>query len=409
MHRRLFDLRFVASIAAVTAACAKEPVAPGADGPPGLRLDGAGAALIAPVINIPSGNVDSLYAVVSDPGLAGRDVRLAPGVYLLDTLRPNGGRLQLQRDMTLRGEGGRQADVIIDASAMRQPHFLDGTLLTGAIRVGRGATTVASLTIRGAAAGSAGITTDLSDADTARIDIHHVIATGNARGIDVRNVGSGMTDRAMIVALDENVLSGNGQGVRVVNANGARRARIEVTTYDNRITDNTIGMLLANLSTDSASISLFAKYDRLERNRGGWVVLGGNASGANLANWNRIAVTSQGVRFTGNGVTSLGAPPADSVAVAVYGAVSQQAGRASHNMVSVELRGAQFEGNLPSASSFMDVLVYGAQSTSGSPAGTNNSATVTLRGSSKSARWQPPVQSFPSEAAGTNVAVILTP
>jgi hypothetical protein len=186
-------------------------------------------------------------------------VRLAAGIYTLDTTRVFFGRLQLHQDMNLRGVAGLQDEVIIDASALQAKHYLDGTLSTGAIRVGRGSNTVESLTIRNASAGTAGIETDLPDGTgPTHIRIAHVISAGNVRGIDVVNSRTAMAHRAMTVELSENELRDNvagiGTGVRFVNANGATGASINAVIDNNKIHDNKVGCLVANLNTDSASI-----------------------------------------------------------------------------------------------------------------------------------------------------------
>src|SRR5688572_11045072 len=46
-------------------------------------------------------NIEELYSAVNDPGNAGSEVVLAAGTYLLNASYPNGGRLELQTDMTL--------------------------------------------------------------------------------------------------------------------------------------------------------------------------------------------------------------------------------------------------------------------------------------------------------------------
>ena len=54
-------------------------------------------------------NVEQLYAAVNDPANAGAVILLSPGRYVLSTTngagstRPNSGRLEFQRDMSLYG------------------------------------------------------------------------------------------------------------------------------------------------------------------------------------------------------------------------------------------------------------------------------------------------------------------
>ena len=55
-------------------------------------------------------NVSDLYKAVDDPAMAGKRTVLAPGIYKLTAVNPDGsarqnaGRLELQEDMELRGQ-----------------------------------------------------------------------------------------------------------------------------------------------------------------------------------------------------------------------------------------------------------------------------------------------------------------
>jgi hypothetical protein len=51
-------------------------------------------------------DVVQLYDVVNDPSNAGSEITLSPGIYMLSSSYPNGGRLELQADMELRGQPG---------------------------------------------------------------------------------------------------------------------------------------------------------------------------------------------------------------------------------------------------------------------------------------------------------------
>src|SRR5687768_15807883 len=64
-------------------------------------------------------DVDELYAAVNDPANAGTLILLAPGTYVLSAtdasgvVRPNGGRVELQQDMSIAGVTGDRAAVVI--------------------------------------------------------------------------------------------------------------------------------------------------------------------------------------------------------------------------------------------------------------------------------------------------------
>ena len=105
-------------------------------------------------------NVEQLYAAVNDPANAGAAILLSPGNYLLSSTngagsaRPNGGRLEFQRDMSLYGVTGDRGAVVIDASALPASAFNVSFGRTGPIRIGRGNNAVEWLTIVGSCARS---------------------------------------------------------------------------------------------------------------------------------------------------------------------------------------------------------------------------------------------------------------
>ena len=90
-------------------------------------------------------NVEQLYSAVNDPQNAGRQIVLVPGLYLLSpndpggAARPNGGRLELQENMSLSGNPGDRDAVVIDAADLPPASFVAPPVpLTAAIRLGRG-------------------------------------------------------------------------------------------------------------------------------------------------------------------------------------------------------------------------------------------------------------------------------
>jgi hypothetical protein len=82
--------------------------------------------------NIPNvivANIEELYTAVNDPQNAGSEINIAPGVYMLSVYdpmgapRPNGGRLELQQDMSLLGVVGDRGAVTIDANDLPTSSF----------------------------------------------------------------------------------------------------------------------------------------------------------------------------------------------------------------------------------------------------------------------------------------------
>ena len=144
-------------------------------------------------------NIEELYAAVNNPANAGNQIVLAEGVYQLSATapggaaRPNGGRLELQENMSLRGVAGNRGAVVIDAANLPASSYTMPIVNTGAIRMGKGTNAVEWLTVRNAVNGGAGIIVHLSAAGTAYVRIAHIVSTGNLRGIDIRNAGNSPT------------------------------------------------------------------------------------------------------------------------------------------------------------------------------------------------------------------------
>ena len=94
-------------------------------------------------------NVEQLYSAVNDPQNAGRQIVLAPGAYFLSVngpggvARPNGGRLELQVNMSLQGVIDDRDAVVIDAANLPRTSFVAPPVpLTAAIRLGRGSNSI---------------------------------------------------------------------------------------------------------------------------------------------------------------------------------------------------------------------------------------------------------------------------
>lgn len=353
---------------------------------------------------IPVATVNELYAAVNDPMNAGRRIAIAPGTYVLDGAQANGGRLELQDDMTLTGRVGHADSVIIDAAALSAVSLTVAGQATGAIRLGRGSSALQWLTVRNAVNGAAAVTTDLVSPGPTTVTIAHVTATGSPRGFDVRNVGALSAGRVLDVTFTDNVLAGNvagtGQGLRIANLAGANGARIRARLMGNTATGNIAGCVVANVNTDDARIEVDSRGDRFEDNGNGCVILGGNAGGTNVARRNFVRFSAQTSDFEHN-VGPLGTVFPTRAGIAAYGGVSTAANRAFDNRVEVELHSVKSSEN-----GGPDVAGWGAISAATQPAGTGNTVTILLVGSTKKA-WVDRIASVPTESAGTNTVTVL--
>lgn len=302
------------------------------------RLDG---------LSIPVADVEDLYSKVNDPANVGATIVLAPNNYRLSAVgpsgpRPNGGRLELQENMSLRGSSNQAQDVVIDAGQL-SPSSYQLPTLTAAIRIGKGSNSIESLTVKNAIYGTAAIGTDLNLNGSATVRIQNVIATGNARGIDVRNLGLSAVGRVVFVDIRDCIFSNNtlgaGTGIRFFNqaSNGVIVARLK----KNSSFGNNVGMIASN-STNSARISIELSGDKFDSNGTGAIILGGLSSSTAQANENTIRFTGHACSFSNNTI-----PVGDAVGgLLLFGGESALLpNRTSTNTVDVKMRGCKLEGN----------------------------------------------------------------
>jgi hypothetical protein len=357
-----------------------------------------------PKADIPVSTVDSLYAAINDSSNSGRRIVLSPGAYMLDGSRLHGGRLELQKDMSLIGKVGDRGAVVIDAANLSTTSFTDGTLFTGAVRMGRGANRVEWLTVKNATKGNAAITTDLLLDGPTTITIAHALASNNVHGFDIRNTGVGAASRVLDVVLTDNELADNvtgvGQGIRVANLQGANSAFIHVVMSDNYTHGNIAGLLCANQGTSSATVVIDSRDDRFNGNGNGALILGGFATSTLVGNGNLVRLSVLSSQFEHN-TAPLGTSFPARFGIGVYGGVTTSATGASDNRAELELHSAVVTDN-----GGPDVGAWGAISSTTQPAGNRNVASVNLWGTSTGASVNV-VNSAPVESAGTNQVLVV--
>ena len=378
----------------------------------------------AQTINIAGPNkLASLYAALDDPANAGKAVRLGPGTYVLDKTQSNAGRLQLQPGMTLQGQDGDSAAVVIDASALTS-YQAEG-FMTGAIRMGLGTNTLKWLTVTGSS-GAANIETDLSSADypDAVVRITNVVSKDATRGIDVRNVGLAQAQRSIEAYLADNVIkdntNGEGVGLRIVNTNGASEATINVTLVQNELIGNYAGLVADNLtvstntippSTIGSAVKIRSSGDRFVSNGTGVLIFGGISALGAATNSNLVTFDGEDDTFTNNirDLTNTQLAPFDRGGVVVYGAFNGSsltdpvADPGNNNAAVVTLTRPQFDSNQNA-----DVVTYGALSSNGKTRpGTNNHVLVVLQSASPGASIAAAVASQPRYTAGNDTAIVI--
>lgn len=362
-------------------------------------------------------NVSELYAGINDAANAGATIVMAKGTYILNAGYPNAGRLELLENMQLQGQPGHPEQVIIDASALPGTSFVPPNNFpaarTGAIRMGRGSNAIEWLTVKGNASMQAFsvIDTDLIWPGVSQISVSHCVVKGGRTGIDVRNIGVASIGRILEATLSNNEVAENmvqqGVGILVQNASGASGAIIRASLVGNYVHGNKVGLRSFNVAPGtstihSASISIASKADRLEENGIGIILFGALSEGSTaIANGNSLVFEAHGTTILNN-VGAIPPEPNPSCGIFVIGGFKLANGEASNNRLKMNLWGCPISGNQGAA----DIIAYGANSATTTPAGINNGVEIQLDGVSKKAT-DISTASAPAEAAGTNVVNVI--
>ena len=365
-------------------------------------------------------NIEELYSAVNDPGNAGSEVVLAAGTYLLNASYPNGGRLELQTDMTLRGQPGNSEVVLIDQSTLPAASYITPAASTGGVRLGRGTNVLEWVSVKGGTLSVnafAVIAVDLASAETS-IKISHVnvYSNGTRIGIDLRNRLAEHTGRKIYADLAHNEITGFtsslGFAVAVFNVNNAIGAVIKLNMKENNIHGNKIGLITNNgafnRTMENGIIEITSQADRFENNGCALDPTGGgNQAPTTFAKNNTTTIKMFGSTIRNNnppGVPELqpvnGALPGGVYAVGGFNSVNSIEGynRASNNKMKLEFYGCDISNN-----NGADIYAYGAWCVpSAVLAGTNNILDIYLHGISADASVVV-TQSEPAEPSGTNV------
>ena len=365
-------------------------------------------------------NLDELYAAVNDPGNTGKEVVLAPGSYVLSASYPNGGRLELQTDMCLKGQPGQRDAVLIDQSSLPLASFVIPAGRTGGIRMGKGKNTLEWLSIKGGAISAnpfSVINTDLLSPET-KIGLYkvYVDVNGSNLGVNLRNRLAEHAGRKIFAEIENCELTGavnfNGIALALQNANGSSDALIDLTMKNNYLHGNKIGILAFSttgaLSISNCTIKIKSYGDNIEGNGVGIDPSAGvNQSATTTSNNNTTVIEMFGSSIRNNnppGTPHLlpvnGALPGGIFAASAYNSVNSFSGynRASNNTMKLSFYGCDISNN-----NGTDIHAYGAW---GFPAvtlpGSNNLLDIYLHGISANAIVNA-VSCEPVEPGGTNV------
>jgi hypothetical protein len=357
-------------------------------------------------------DVEQLYTAVNDPINEGAAITLAPGTYRLSATgasgaRPNAGRLELQRDMSLSGSTDDRSAVVIDASALPTSSFNAPFGRTAPLRIGRGTNTIEWLTVKGNRQAAGSIATELPGTEPTRLRVAHVKADGSSRGVDVRNASAANAGRRIDVEIVDNefigppaaLIVGMSEGIRLVNFVEADRGVIVGTLSNNRVHGFQIGCILANNRSSDAVVDVRSAGDQFFGNALGCLIAGGLSQGATgRADRNSTTFEAVGSAFVDNNFEAGFAPGG----LLVLGARSLvNANVASDNTVSVALWRTQVSGN-----GGINFEVFGAlQDAHLGIAGTNNRAIIKLHGVHKQIDVKS-TASLPADPTGSNAAIV---
>jgi hypothetical protein len=343
---------------------------------------------------LPVSDVDSLYTAVNDAGNAGATLVLAPGIYVLSPAdshgvsRPNGGRIDLQRDMSLAGLEGDRGAVVIDAFHLPASSLPSGR--NAVIRMGLGHNAIEWLTVRDGRFAQANIDTSLQplDPDTAFVRIAHVASSGSVRGINVQNSGPQASGQTLEVDIIDSYFFDNrvgiSQGIRIGNFLGANGSTVNVRMAGNQSWGQKAGCLIANNGATGSTVNVVSDGNQFYANGAGTIILGGLSTVANRADGNTVHFQARGDRFLRNtadtefdrgGLVALGTDNATGV------------GGGSSNTVLVELWGCRMLDNNDA-----DFKGIGARSGADSFAmsSQNNHVTIEIHGDADShGKWKP--------------------
>ena len=359
-------------------------------------------------------DVEQLYAAVNDAANEGASITLAPGTYVLSATnaagvgRPNAGRLELQRDMSLYGVTDDRSAVVIDASGLPVSSFNVPFGRTAPVRIGRGSNAIEWLTVLGNPEAAAGIATELPGTPSTRIRVAHVVSGGSSRGVDVRNVGaaSGAGRRIDAEIVDNEFVGpsrvvGLSEGIRLVNFVGANGATIVATLSGNRTHGFQLGCIVANNRSSNAVVEVRSSGDRFFANELGCQIAGGLSQAlTGVANSSSTIFEAHGSQFTDNTAAFGGL---GSGGIRVAGGLSvTQANVTSSNRVRVALWGSKVADNLG-----VNFEAVGArQDALSGLAGTNNRVTIELHGVSKQIDVLA-TASVPADPAGSNTVSVI--
>ena len=381
-------------------------------------------------------SIGELYEKVNDPANVGKTIVLAPIVvppwkYSLSIKDPNGqdypngGRLELLRNMSLIGNPDHPEDVIIDVTGLTAASLAFTPVATAPIRIGNGNNLIEGLTVHNDPTNAirALIQTDIVTTPVANIRVAHTILEGASIGLCLINRYAECNNRIIEADIENNEIRNNTvavdtgpkhkSGIQIQNSHGVTHATIHARLKKNHIHDNGNGLAAFNAAPDGLSnneniISIKSDEDIFERNGVGIALIGGNSAGG-ITNDNSTSFDAHDTIIknnSGNPAPFNKYQPGGVFAAAGLANDGNVRGLTNNNKLEIKFNDCLFENNLP-----LDRLkAYGAYSkySASVPIGSNNTATIHLRGISVGATNNP-INSYLNDFDNTNTAKLVPP
>ena len=354
--------------------------------------------------------LEELYAAVNNADNAGAEVILAPGTYVLNASYPNGGRLELQTDMSLKGQSGQIGAVLIDQSSLPFASFrLSPTVTVAPIRIGRGTNALEWLSVKGGTVAVnplSVIESDLLGSET-NVFISHVYVdcNGSRTGILLRNRLDEHANRFINATIEHTEIANafsnpNPPGAGLSLQNRISGSKINLNMKGNYIHGCRLGVLQFNSglgnNIEHCLVDIVSHNDRFEGNGCGIDLGGGTSNAPVLANNNIVNAEIYAATIKDNGLAQFplinGAHPGG---LDISGGWGNNG--ASFNTLTTKLRGCNISNN-----NGTDIYAYGAFGPGAVIAGTHNRLDLYLYGISTKAIVDAHA-SIPTEPAGTNV------
>ena len=368
-------------------------------------------------------NVSELYAAVNDPENIGSTIVLLPGTYMLSADYPKGGLLELQHDMSLKGQPGHPELAIIDASNLplasffmpAEPPLNPFSYRKGVIRSGNGYNSIQWLTLQNDPGHDirAFIQTDLVAEGEAKLRVTNSIISGSSIGISIGNWRTYHNNRTLEAEIENNEIFGCGfsfgAAQQIHNTFNVQGASIKVISRGNYLHGNKLGFNVINADNSpdvpngNNSIYLRSTADRIENNGVGINLQGGLAGSSN----NSILFKAYDDVIRNN--MNVPAPFPHIIPGGVY--IAAGSGRAidlpgtiNDNYVEAHFHDCIIEDNVGD----FQMNAFGGRTIypSSNPVGTFNSTKVYLYGSNADLPVNA-INSIPAEPAGTNTIQVI--